>query len=60
MFCVHYLFSRKKIEEEKPSPIVSPQARTGSTSTDVTYASQYVKFKNINKKNCNYKIVFLL
>ncbi|XP_025203351.1 partitioning defective 3 homolog isoform X5 [Melanaphis sacchari] len=32
--------SRKKIEEEKPSPIVTPQTRTGSTSTDVTYASQ--------------------
>ncbi|CAH1732769.1 unnamed protein product [Aphis gossypii] len=32
--------SRKKVEEEKPSPIISPQARTGSTSTDVTYASQ--------------------
>uniref|UniRef100_A0A2S2P9F5 Partitioning defective 3 n=1 Tax=Schizaphis graminum TaxID=13262 RepID=A0A2S2P9F5_SCHGA len=32
--------SRKKIEEEKPLPIISPQARTGSTSTDVTYASQ--------------------
>ncbi|XP_027843482.2 partitioning defective 3 homolog isoform X6 [Aphis gossypii] len=31
---------RKKVEEEKPSPIISPQARTGSTSTDVTYASQ--------------------
>jgi len=48
MFCVLYSFSRKKIEEEKPSPIVSPQARTGSTSTDVTYASQYVQFYNIN------------
>jgi hypothetical protein len=39
---IHYLSSRKKIEEEKPSPVISPQARTGSTSTDVTYASQYV------------------
>ncbi|XP_050530770.1 partitioning defective 3 homolog isoform X2 [Daktulosphaira vitifoliae] len=32
---------KKKIEEEKPNIIASPpQARTGSTSTDVTYASQ--------------------
>jgi len=53
------LSSRKKVEEEKPSPIISPQARTGSTSTDVTYASQYVKFYDINLKSCIYEIAFL-
>lgn len=36
-----YLFSRKKLEEETV-PVSLPQTRTGSTSTDVTYASQYV------------------
>lgn len=36
-----FFVSRKKIEEEKPNLVVSPQqTRTGSTSTDVTYASQ--------------------
>lgn len=53
---LYYLSSRKKVEEEKPSPIISPQARTGSTSTDVTYASQYVKSYDINLKNCIYEI----
>ncbi|XP_025408039.1 partitioning defective 3 homolog isoform X4 [Sipha flava] len=38
---IYNTVSRKKIEEEKPTSVISPQqARTGSTSTDVTYASQ--------------------
>ncbi|XP_050439325.1 partitioning defective 3 homolog isoform X2 [Adelges cooleyi] len=38
---IYNTINRKKIEEEKPNLVVSPQqTRTGSTSTDVTYASQ--------------------
>lgn len=47
-FTYYLLSSRKKVESDKPiSVISSQQARTGSTSTDVTYASQYVYSLNI-------------
>lgn len=37
-------WSRKKNEEKQTKIVSPPQARTGSTSTDVTYSSQYVYF----------------
>lgn len=56
------MYSRKKIEEEKPTSIISPQqARTGSTSTDVTYASQYVcpiNFKIFYLYNLHYSTIY--